>query len=39
MSELVENSKKLPLMVPLTVRQEFAQKSEKALCFANLSAK
>ena len=37
--ELVEDLEEQPFMAPLTTRQEFAQKSEKPLCFAAISAK
>lgn len=36
--ELVEKSVKLPFMVTLTAKQEFAQKSEKPLCLAATTA-
>lgn len=32
--ELVEESEKLPFIITLTAKQEFAQKSEKPLCLA-----
>lgn len=39
MPELGEDLGKRPFMAPWTARQEFAQKSEKSLCSAALSAK
>lgn len=38
-TELVEDSEKLPFLAPLTAKQEFAQKSEKPSYFAARSAK
>lgn len=38
-TELVEESEKLPFMVTLTAKQEYAQKFEMPLCLAATTAK